>query len=201
MDVADLAADPLAQAQRWLDEAAAAGIIEPNAMSLATTDAADTGDVTVRTVLLRGIDHGFVFFTNYQSAKGRALDADRRAALSLTWPLLGRQIRAVGEAERVAEAESDAYFASRPRGSQLAAWASPQSEVLPDRAALDAAAAGVAARFEGVADIPRPPHWGGYRVVPHTIEFWLRGENRLHDRLRYRRSPQGAGWAVDRLAP
>jgi pyridoxamine 5'-phosphate oxidase len=185
--------DPLLLAQQWLDDAVAAGIPEANAMSVATAD------VSVRTVLLKGISGGgFVFFTNYQSRKGRALAADPRCGLSLTWPPLGRQIRATGRASATSEQESDDYFATRPRGSQVAAWASPQSEVLADRTALEARVADVVARF-GDGPIPRPPHWGGFRVVPDEVEFWTRQENRLHDRLLYRRV--GEAWAVDRLAP
>ncbi|MDQ1446056.1 MAG: pyridoxamine 5-phosphate oxidase [Acidimicrobiaceae bacterium] len=191
--------DPLALARQWLADAAAAGIHEPNAMSLAT------GHVSLRTVLLKGIsDGGFVFFTNYQSRKAVELEADPTCALSLTWPTLGRQIRATGRATRTSAQESDDYFATRPRGSQVAAWASPQSEVLADRAALDALVADVEQRFAGVDRLPRPPHWGGYRVTPDEIEFWTRRDNRLHDRLRYRRADhQGEAqtWAVDRLAP
>jgi pyridoxamine 5'-phosphate oxidase len=186
--------DPFALAQSWLDEAFGAGIAEANAMSIAS------GHVSVRTVLLKGISGGgFVFFTNYESRKGRELAADPRCALSLTWPTLGRQIRATGVAERVPGAESDAYFATRPRASQVAAWASPQSEVLADRAELEARVAAVEARFAGAESLPRPPHWGGFRVVPDEVEFWSRRDNRLHDRTRYQR--EGAGWRVDRLAP
>jgi pyridoxamine 5'-phosphate oxidase len=198
MDIADLGPDPLARVQHWLDEAFAAGIVEAHAMSLATAD------VTVRTVLLKGIDHGFVFFTNYRSAKAQALEVDERAALSLTWPTLGRQVRARGAVEQVSPAESDDYFATRPRGSQLAAWASPQSEVIQSREVLEQAVAQLETRFPG--DVSRPPHWGGYRLVPSEIEFWSRRDNRLHDRIRFRRvhaasRPPRPGWAVDRLAP
>lgn len=191
MDVEDLAADPLVQVQAWLDDAAAAGIDEPNAMSLATAD------VSVRTVLLKGIDTGFVFYTNYDSAKARALAADPRAAMSLTWASMGRQVRAVGVVAKLSAQESSDYFAGRPRGSQLAAWVSPQSQVITSRDDLDSMFDQVDARFPG--PVPRPPHWGGYRLVPHEVEFWSRRDNRLHDRLRYRRA--GRGWRVDRLAP
>lgn len=193
MDIADLDADPLVQIQRWLDEAVAAGVHEANAMSLATTAP------NVRTVLLKGVDTGLLFFTNYESAKARELAADPRCAVSLTWTTLGRQVRAVGTANRTTSAESDAYFATRARGSQLAAWASPQSRPLADRIELDLRLADVAARFPGETPVARPPHWGGYRVTPTEVEFWSRRDNRLHDRIRYRR--KGAGWTVDRLAP
>jgi pyridoxamine 5'-phosphate oxidase len=187
--------DPLLLAQQWLDDAIAAGIPEPNAMSVATAD------VSVRTVLLKAISGGgFVFFTNYDSRKGKALAADPRCGLSLTWPTQGRQIRATGRAAPTSQQESDDYFATRPRGSQLAAWASPQSEVLADRAELEAAVQRVAERFgEEDGPVPRPPHWGGFRVVPDDVEFWTRRDDRLHDRLLYRRV--GEGWAVDRLTP
>jgi pyridoxamine 5'-phosphate oxidase len=196
MDIDDVAEDPLVQIARWLDEAFAAGVVEAHAMSLST--AGPLGP-DVRTVLLKGVDDGLVFFTNYRSTKAQALEADARAAVSLTWPTLGRQIRARGAVAMVTAVESDEYFATRPRGSQIAAWASPQSEVLPDRATLDRLALDAAARFEG-QDVPRPPFWGGYRLVPDEVEFWSRRENRLHDRLRFRRRP-GDGWRVDRLAP
>lgn len=192
MDVNDLATDPLIQIARWLDEAFAAGIHEAHAMSLATVGP------DVRTVLLKGVDNGLVFFTNYASAKAVDLAAEPRAAASLTWPTLGRQIRVRGTVAKTSEAESDAYFASRPRGSQVAAWASPQSRVLADRAELDRLAAETAARFEG-KDVPRPPFWGGYRLVPDEVEFWARQDDRLHDRLWFSR--QVPGWRVDRLAP
>jgi pyridoxamine 5'-phosphate oxidase len=188
--------ESLAQVQQWLDEAVAAGIPEPNAMSLAT--GRTNGHVSVRTVLLKGVDTGLVFYTNYLSRKGRELEWNRWCAASLTWPSLGRQVRVTGTAARCSPAVSDAYFATRPRGSQLAAWASPQSQVLPDRAELERLVAEAAARFEG-QDVPRPPHWGGYRITPGEVEFWTRRDDRLHDRLRWTRA--GDGWSVDRLAP
>lgn len=191
MEPSDLDADPLRQLQRWLDDAVAAGIHEPNAMSLATAKP------SVRTVLLKGVDTGLVFFTNYDSAKGAELEADSRAAASLTWTTLGRQVRAAGAVAKTTPAESDDYFATRPRGSQLAAWASPQSRPIPDRATLDAAVAAAAARFPD--DVPRPPHWGGYRLTPDEVEFWSRRDDRLHDRIRFHRKSDG--WTVDRLAP
>lgn len=184
--------EPLAQVQSWLDDAVAAGVHEPNAMSVATSAP------SVRTVLLKGIDSGLVFFTNYQSRKGRELEADPRCAASLTWTTLGRQIRVVGAAGKVSPVESDAYFATRPRGSQIAAWSSAQSSVLSSREELEALVVEVSARFDG-AEVPRPPHWGGFRIVPHEVEFWERRDNRLHDRLQWRRD--GGGWRVDRLAP
>jgi pyridoxamine 5'-phosphate oxidase len=166
-------------------------------MALATADA--DGMPSVRMVLLNGVDErGFVFYTNYRSAKAEALAANPRAALVFRWHGQGRQVRVAGTVEPVAAEESDDYFATRPRESQLGAWASPQSEVIRDRAALEDRLAAVENRFDG-ADVPRPAHWGGYRVVPARIEFWQQGPGRLHDRIRYLRTD--GGWQLDRLAP
>jgi pyridoxamine 5'-phosphate oxidase len=193
----DLHPDPLAMVARWLDFARAAGVHDPEAMTLATVDA--DGMPAARAVLLRGLDaRGFVLYTNRTSDKGRALDATGRAALAFVWTELRRQVRVEGTVEHVSDAESDAYFARRPRASQLGAWASPQSAVIASRAALDDAYAAAEARFAGQA-VPRPPHWGGYRVIPSRIELWQGREARLHDRLRYERTT--GGWTVVRLAP
>lgn len=192
-----LDSDPLRLFGAWLEEARAAGVVEPHALALATIDA--SGGPDVRFVLLRALDErGFVFYTNRESAKGRQLDADARAAFAVHWDRLGRQVRASGRVEPVERTESESYWSGRPRGHRLAAWASPQSEPIGSRAELEAAFAAVAARFPGEA-IPLPPFWGGYRLVPETIEFWLSREDRLHDRIRYRRS--GRGWRRERLAP
>lgn len=189
--------DPLRQFQLWFEQAVAAGLPEPNAMTLATADAA--GRPSARVVLLKGFDRrGFVFFTNYQSRKGRELAANPFVALVFFWPELERQVRIEGQAAPITAAESDAYFASRPRGSQLGAWASAQSSVIADRAALEREVERLAQQF-GAGPIPRPPHWGGYRVAPELIEFWQGRPNRLHDRLRYRRG--GDAWLLERLAP
>jgi pyridoxamine 5'-phosphate oxidase len=197
LDVGDLAPDPLAQFARWYEEAAAEGIYEPHAMTLST--AGDDGRPASRYVLLRGVDHrGFQFFTSYRSAKARDLDATGAAALTWGWLELHRQVRARGTVTRLPADESDAYFRSRPRGSQIAAWASPQSEVIADREELERRVADVEARFEG-APVPRPEHWGGYVLEPRDVEFWQGRQSRLHDRLRYRRS--GDAWIVERLAP
>jgi pyridoxamine 5'-phosphate oxidase len=193
----DLDPDPIVQFRRWLADAEAAGVAEPGAMVLAT--ATPGGSPSARYVLLRGLDErGFAFFTNYQSAKAGDLEANPRAALVFGWDPLHRQVRVTGLVERVAASESDAYFASRARGSQIGAWASPQSGVLADRAQLEGLVAEANARFPG-EEIPRPAHWGGYRVRPEVVELWQGRQDRLHDRLRYRRD--GDGWAIDRLAP
>ena len=197
LDESELAADPMEMFGRWMAEAVAAGLGEANAMVVATVDAA--GRPAARMVLLKGLDEGFVFYTNYASRKGQELAAHPACALLFPWHDLQRQVRVEGRAERVTEAENRAYFATRPRPSQVGAWASPQSTVVASRAALDAAYDETAARF-GDDEVPVPPHWGGFRVVPETMELWQGRSNRMHDRLRYRRTPDG-GWATDRLAP
>lgn len=200
LDVADLAADPITQIERWLARWLEAAPNEPTAVVLATADAA--GRPSARNVLLRGVDErGLTFFTSYQSRKAADLAANPQATILFSWVPLLRQIHVEGRVEQVSGAESDEYWASRPRGSQLAAWASEQSAVLPDRAALEARFADADARFAGT-DVPRPPHWGGYRLVPDRVELWQGRPNRMHDRLRYQR-PAGdpAGWEVVRLSP
>jgi pyridoxamine 5'-phosphate oxidase len=184
---------------RWYADAEATTITEPGAMTLATV-AAD-GAPAARVVLLRGFDErGFTFYTNYESRKADELAANARAALVLYWEPLKRQIRIEGTAARVSAAESDAYFQSRPRGHRLSALISPQSAVIPNRQFLEERMQALDRQYEGRDDIPRPTHWGGYRVVPTMIEFWQGRENRLHDRLRYRRLPDGS-WTCERLAP
>ena len=189
----DLHADPLEQFRRWFAEAEGAGIRAPNAMALAT------GGPSVRMVLLKEADErGFVFFTGYVSRKAGELDANPQAALLFFWDPLGRQIRVEGGVERVSAAESDAYFAMRPRASQLAALASQQSSVLSSREELDARVAELEREHDG-REVARPDHWGGFRVVPDSYEFWQHRDDRLHDRLRYRR--EGDDWVVERLSP
>lgn len=191
--------DPLVEVRRWVAHAVAAGISTPNAMTLATVD--DRGRPAARIVLLKGIDdRGFVFYTNYRSRKARELAATPHAALVLFWESLHRQVRIEGAIERVSAADSDAYFAARPRGSQLGAIASPQSEPIATRAALETLVAEVARRH-GEAPLARPDYWGGYRVVPEMIELWQGRPSRLHDRVRYRAGDDASGWTRDRLAP
>jgi len=192
----DAASNPFDQFARWFDEAVAAALPEPNAMTLATVDA--TGQPAARIVLLKGIDErGLVFHTNYDSRKGREMAAGSRVALLFFWAELQRQVRVEGRAERASPEESDAYFAARPRASQLSAWASPQSAEVQDRAWLEAQVASVQARFS--SQVPRPPDWGGVRVVPSCFEFWQGRESRLHDRLVW--SKEGDRWTIRRLGP
>ena len=197
LDEHDLDADPIVQFQRWFDEAVAMGGPQPDAVCVASLAADGTPDA--RMVLLKAVDErGFVFYTNYESEKGQQLAARPAAALVWLWSPLRRQVRVTGEAARIAADESDAYFVTRDRGSQLSAWASHQSEVLPNRAALDERMAAMDARFSG-QKVPRPPWWGGIRVAPTAVEFWQGRANRLHDRLRYRATADG--WRIERLAP
>jgi pyridoxamine 5'-phosphate oxidase len=193
----DLAPDPVEQLRVWLGNAIAAGIREPNAMTLAT--AGPDGRPSARTVLLKGVDErGLAFFTDHASRKGRELAANPHAALVFHWRSLERQVCVTGAAARISEQESDAYFLTRPLGARLGAWTSRQGEVLSDRAELEARMQRVAAQYQG-REVPRPPYWGGYRLVPDAVEFWQGRPDRLHDRLRYRRDRDA--WLIERLSP
>ncbi len=197
LDERDVTRNPFAQFALWFDAAVNARIQEPNAMTLATVSAG--GQPAARVVLLKGVDErGFVFYTNRNSRKGRDLAAHPQAALVFLWIELERQVRIEGAVESVTDAEADAYFASRPRLSRISAWASPQSAPIADRQALERAFEDTNRRHPG-AEVPRPPHWGGYRVVPQMVEFWQGRTSRLHDRIAYLRD--ATGWRIARLAP
>ena len=192
-------ANPIRQFQAWYDEALASGVSEQDTISMTLATATKEGNPDARIVLLKSFDDGgFVFYTNYQSRKARELSENPRACLLFYWASLWRQVRIEGTVEKVSDAESDAYFQSRPLGSKLGAWASNQSEVVAGREILEARFAELQKRFGD--NVPRPPHWGGYRVKPNAIEFWQGQENRLHDRLRYSLGSDGS-WVIERLAP
>ena len=194
----DLDPDPYVQFARWYDDAYAHGQLQPDAMIVASST--PDGRPSVRMVLLRGVDQrGFCFYTNFASRKGRELDTNPHAAIAFHWPEVLRQVRATGAVERVADAESDAYWYARPRASRISAWASEQSDVVATRAELEARVTELELRFAD-GDVPRPEGWGGYRVVPAELEFWQHRDDRLHDRLLYARAADG-GWRIDRLQP
>jgi len=197
LDEASIAHDPIAQFGEWYERALAVEKPLPHAVALAT--ATRGGHPSARMVLLKGFDtRGFVFFTNYRSRKGQELARNGRATLLFYWGSLERQVRIDGRVTKVARRESDDYFATRPRGSQLSAWASPQSEPLPDRGTIEQRMSELARRYPD--QVPRPAHWGGYRLTPEVIEFWQGREDRLHDRILYRRT-RGGRWKIKRLAP
>lgn len=194
----DLARDPFRQFEKWFQEAEAAKIPEPNAMTLAT--ATKEGRPSARTVLLKGLDgRGFVFYSNYESRKGRELEANTAVTLVFPWIAIERQVIVEGTVTKVAREESEAYFHSRPRASQLGAWVSQQSSIISGRALLEDNMKALEKKYAG-AEVPMPPNWGGWRVAPETVEFWQGRRSRLHDRLRFRRGKDG-GWSVERLAP
>ena len=197
LDIVDVDHSPVAQWHRWHEEAAEAGIVEPNAMTVGTVDASGVPDA--RIVLAREVsDIGITFFTNFNSAKSEQLDSSSNASAVFGWLALHRQVRVAGTVERISEAESDAYFSSRPRGSQIGAWASPQSEVIESRQTLESLVSDVEARFEG-QEVTRPPFWGGWRIIPVRWEFWQGRPSRLHDRIQYVRTD--TEWDRQRLAP
>lgn len=198
LDEKSCSKSPFRQFEKWMQEAISRQVHEPNAMTLATTDS--KGIVDSRIVLLRGIDKmGFAFYTNYKSGKGKEMSQNRRVCLNFFWPELQRQVRIRGKVEKLSTAASDRYFASRPRESQIGAWASLQSQVLTDRVELDERYIALTTQYEG-KKIPRPAHWGGYRVLPLEIEFWQGRQNRLHDRLLFTKAKNGT-WERCRLNP
>jgi len=197
LDLSNIADNPLIQFKVWFQEAITASTIETNAMTLSTINLSNKP--SARVVLLKGIDHGFLFFTNYESDKGQELERHPFAALTFFWPELERQVRVEGRVEKVTEAESDEYFFSRPEPSQIGAWTSPQSHIIPNREYLERRLEEVEDKFKN-EKITRPPHWGGYRLVPQSVEFWQGRPSRLHDRLKFHIDETG-NWQINRLAP
>lgn len=199
LDIADVQSNPFEQFKKWFQEALDAQLPEPNAMTLAT--ATPDGKPTLRVVLLKSFDYdGFVFYTNYASRKGKEMTANPYAALNFLWLELERQVRIEGTVEKVSTTESTEYFQSRPKGSQIGAWASPQSTVIPDRNILETKVQELTATYENIAVLPRPENWGGFVIKPTLIEFWQGRSNRLHDRIQYTLQAEGS-WKIERLAP
>ena len=197
LEMNEVSSNPLLQFNQWMDDALAAEVLEANAMCLATLG--EEGFPNARIVLLKGLDHGFVFFTNYDSTKGRELVAYPKASLTFFWPEIERQVRVVGTVSKISEEESDTYFLSRPYASQVGAWASPQSQEIESRAGIEQEQRNIAERFDSNS-MHRPAHWGGFRLVPHRIEFWQGRPSRLHDRITYTLHTDGT-WTKIRLAP
>jgi pyridoxamine 5'-phosphate oxidase len=197
LNEADVSNDPFEQFSRWFEQAQKAQVPEPNAMTLATVD---EGRPSARIVLLKGIDSGFCFYSNFESRKGQEMAANPHAALVFLWHSLERQVRVEGRVEKVEDAVADAYFSSRPLSSQLGAWVSPQSQVIASREVLENKESELSKQFSGTT-LKRPQHWGGYRVLPEMIEFWQGRTSRLHDRLRYTKTLSAEGWKIERLAP
>lgn len=199
LEIKDVTSNPLEQFQIWFQQALQAELKEPNAMTLATATA--DAKPSARIVLLKGVDEqGFLFYTNYNSRKGQELDANPQAALVFAWLELEKQVRIEGTVERITPEASTAYFQRRPKGSQIGAWASPQSEVIPDRRILEENVQALQAKYTQSEQLPRPEHWGGYRLRPTVIEFWQGRSSRLHDRIRYSLQTDGS-WHIERLAP
>lgn len=199
LDIADVTADPIDQFRNWFSEALQAELREPNAMTLATANAA--GRPTARILLVKGFDEkGFVFYSNYESQKGQDLAENPLAAMVFCWLELERQVRIEGRVERLSREDSRRYFVSRPKGSQIGAWASAQSEVIANRSVLEERQAALEAQYQAAETLPIPPHWGGYVLIPDKMEFWQGRSSRLHDRICYRREAAG-NWRIDRLAP
>ncbi len=199
LDMADVVANPIEQFELWMAEAVAAGLHEPNAMTLATCT--HEGKPSARIVLLKGLDDGFIFYTNYESRKGRELTENPSAALVFLWHELERQVRIEGKVERVSVEISTEYFQSRPKSSQIGAWASPQSQPLTDRKLLEENTKKLEAQYADIAALPLPTNWGGFRLLPEKIEFWQGRRSRLHDRLVYKRESAAQQWSIVRLAP
>jgi pyridoxamine 5'-phosphate oxidase len=197
LDEADIDKNPLEQFSVWMAQARAAGVPEPNAMNLATVR---EGKPSARIVLLKGLDSGFCFYTNFESRKGQDIALNPHAALTFLWHELERQVRIEGVIEKVEDSIADAYYASRPMSSQIGAWASPQSKVISSRKVLELNESEITQKYLGT-HLPRPPHWGGYRVIPNLIEFWQGRPSRLHDRLCYRKNASVDHWNIERLAP